>query len=234
MLLRHEDIFKLSANDFYQNGNIKLNAVLNLFQTVASDHAEKIGLGFKPMLEKDIIWVLIKIRLDIVGEIPFSSTVKVVTYPHPKGRLGYVRDYLIYNEKDELVVKGSSLWCLVSFSSRKLLRPTIDYEGQFVDNKVYLDDFARLTPVMAQNHEYVCHILQTHIDRNNHTNNIKYADFIIDGLTKIPNVKSFSIQFNNETTLGDEIKIGYEFKDNVINATATSCDKNSFNAQITT
>lgn len=232
MLLRHEDYFKLSTDDFYYNGDVKLSCILNLFQTVASDHAEKLGMGFDDMIKKDMIWVLVKIRLDVVDKIPFTSTVKVVTYPHPKGRLGYVRDYLIYDENGNLTVKGSALWCFVSYSTRKLLRPTIDYEGEYVDSKIYLDDFIRLSPILSQNHSYVCHILQTDIDRNNHTNNVKYADFIINGLNEIPNIKSFSIQFNHETKLGDEINLAYDVQEKEINATATCNDKNAFNAQI--
>ena len=233
MLLKYTQIFKLNSADFTDNGDIKLSKALDLFQTVATNHAEQIGAGFDKMLKNDIAWVLVKTRLTIVGKANGEDNVKVVTYPHPKGRIGYVRDYLIFDEKENLIIKGSSLWTLVSFSQRKLLRPTFDYEGEYVNEKAYEDDFIRFTPLMSQNNEYVYLILETDIDRNMHTNNVKYADFIINGLKNQPKIKEFSIQYSSETKLNDEILISYLIQEGEIKICGTSNGKNIFNALIT-
>ena len=234
MLLHYSRDFVLSPSDFTSENKLKLSTVLELFQTVATDHAEQIGAGFEEMLKQDIAWVLVKTRLTYVSNLLQDGKVKVVTYPHPKGRIGYVRDYLIFDNNENLLVKGSSLWTLVSFSQRKLLRPTFDYAGEYVNNKVYDDDFMRFSPLVSQNHEYVYRISEKDMDRNMHTNNVKYADFIINGLKKQPKIKDFSIQYSAETVLGDEIKIAYLSEENGdIKICGTCCGKNVFNALIT-
>lgn len=227
--------FTLTTNDFYSNGNIKISSVLNLFQTVAGDHAELAGLGFDNMIKLDIVWMLTSLKCTIERQLKIGEKVKVYTNPQPKGRIGYVRDYYIYNDKNEECIKGSSFWCLVSFSKRTYLRPTFEYQGEFVDKKAYENDFERLKPFpVSQNPAYVCKILNTHIDRNGHTNNINYADFVINGLDQIPKIEEFEIKFVSETVKGDSLCIGYEKQDNIIYACGEKNEKTSFIAKITT
>ena len=225
--------FTLTTNDFYNNQNMKLSAILNLFQTVAGDHAEMIGLGFDEMLKMDIVWMLVNVKCTIIKRLHRGDKVTVYTNPQPKGRMGYVRDYYIYNEQNELCVKGSSFWCLVSFTQRKFLRPTIEYVGEFVDKKAYEEDFERLKPfAVSENPAYVCKILNTHLDRNEHANNIKYSDFIIDGLDEIPDIEEFEIKYVSETKKGESLRIGYEKQGNIIYACGENEGKTSFVAKI--
>ncbi len=235
MILEYKDTFTLTTNDFYYNEQLKLSAILNLFQTVAGDHSELIGAGFDEMLKKDIVWMLLNVKCTIYKRLHRGDKITVSTIPLPKGRIGYVRDYYIYNEDGELCVKGSSFWCLVSYSQRRILRPTYEYVGEFVDKKAYEEDFERLKPFsVSENPAYVCTILNTHIDRNKHANNIKYADFAIDGLDEIPNIYEFEIKYVSECKKNDTLSIGYEKQDNIIYVCGENNDKTSFVAKITT
>lgn len=228
MDLIYSENIKLTANDYLCDQQIKPSSVLNLFQTVASDHAELIGMGFKEMLAKDIIWVIVKTRYDVVAPVPFACTVKVVTVPQPKGRVGYVRDYFVYDLNDNLLIKGSTLWCLASVSTRKFVRPTIDYVGTHVSMKAYDDDFARLSPVCSQNNGYVCPILRTHLDRNGHANNIHYADFAINCINYLPSISSFAIQFSCESKEGDVLNLYHKYDNESIIVSGKNGERDAF------
>ncbi|MBO5223842.1 MAG: hypothetical protein J6C23_04955 [Clostridia bacterium] len=235
MLLQYSDTFTLTTNDFYYDKQIKLSAILNFFQTVAGDHADILGAGFDELLKKDIVWMLINVKCTIYKNLHRGDKITVTTIPLPKTRIGYIRDYYIYNENGELCIKGSSFWCHVSFSQRKILRPTFEYVGEFVDKRAYEEDFERLKPFpVSQNPTYVCKILNTHIDGNAHANNIKYADFAVDGLDEIPQISEFEIRYVSECKKGEELAIGYEKQDNIIYVCGENNGKTSFAAKITT
>lgn len=235
MLLLYSQDFTFTTNDYYYNDNLKISSILNVFQTVAGDHAELIGAGYEEMMKQDIVWMLLHLKCDIIKSFKRGEKITVKTVPQPKGRIGYVRDYYIYNDKNELCVKGSSFWCLVSFSKRRLLRPTFEYKGEFADFKAYEQDFERLTPFsVSENPAYVCKILNTHIDKNGHVNNIKYADFVVDGLDEIPDICSFEIKYVSECRKGDTLNIGYQKQDNTIYACGENNGKTSFVAKIIT
>ena len=234
-MLLYDREFILRQSDFDCNDNIKLSALLDLFQTVAADHAVELGLGFEDMKSKGLAWVIVKTKLDVLLPLHSSERIKIETLPHPKGLVDYTRDYFIYNQNGELAVKGSSQWVLIDFVERKITRTTVEFPGEFVDKFAYENRrFEKIAPFTCeQSTSYNVSVLD--LDHNGHVNNIRYADMmlLVDGIAENKLVKTLSICFSNEAKLGDTVTLYSKKEGDVTTYSGYIGSVNCFTASVT-
>ena len=193
--------------DFYK-GIIFPKSLLLKFQEIAGDHAEILGLGFQELMKKNLVWIITRLKYEILKPIPKNTPLILQTFPEPKGMLDFNRDYLIKDKSGQVFVKGISKWCLMDFSVRKIVKlQEIDYLGECLLPSVFEGKFLKTENFVPENppvFEYL--VKKEDIDVNNHLNNAEYAKIIF----KAMNEKKFNflqINFINEAKLGEIIKV---------------------------
>ncbi len=206
-MLSYSEKFKLRQGDFDASDNLRASAVLDIFQTIAAAHAEILGVGFAAMMEKNIAWVITKVKFDCITALHAGDEVVVETRPLPKGTVDYVRDFYIYAPSGELAIKGSSQWVLIDFTSRRILRPTFDFEGEFTAQTAYeTRKIERVAPFDGTSvHAHA--VTNSDQDHNGHTNNVRYADMAYDAQANALPIKRANINFIAETKVGDTIDV---------------------------
>jgi acyl-ACP thioesterase len=200
-----------SVTDF--NMNMRLDNMLALFQDAASLHSEVLGCGRSTILANyNIVWVLMRLRVEIARMPKLFEKVTVETWPLPP-KLRHNRDFYIRAENKEIIVRASSTWVVMDIDKREISRHPVLEEGAVE----YREDYAAqsglanlkmpegLTPVFERR------ILPSDIDINSHVNNAAYAKFMTDtfdyDFLRKQRVKSFEINFVNEVKPGDSIVI---------------------------
>ena len=93
--------YTLRANDFDKYDRILPSSVLSLFQDAAGQHGEEIGVGFKEMLERNYLWVVVRLKFKILKAPKRYSKVTIKTWPFEPKRFSYRREYLITDENGE-------------------------------------------------------------------------------------------------------------------------------------
>ncbi len=207
-MLEYSETYKLRESDFDFKDRIRPSTYLDLFQTIAAKHATMLGLGFEPMLKKGIAWVVTKIKFDCFLPLHPGETVTVRTFPHPKGLIDYTRDFFMYNEQGELAAKGTSQWVHIDFKNRTVVKPTADFDGEFVNEYAYESKrIERIAPLDSAP-VYTHTVTRSELDHNMHTNNIKYADMAYNA-TDLPDkpLSRIIINFLTESRLNDKIDI---------------------------
>ena len=127
-----EKEFELRISDFDCFDKIKPSVILDFFQDVAGEHADILSVGFNDLIKKDLIWVLVRTKYEVIKEPTLYSKIKVRTWPHPKGRIDFDRDYLILDENNNVLIKGTSKWVIVNYKTRRLsLTKDIDFNIEF-------------------------------------------------------------------------------------------------------
>lgn len=212
MLLKFEQQFLPSTTAYDAQGRFRVSAYLDLFQTVAGRHAESFGMGQQALNEHNIAWVLAKSRLTVYDSPPIGldSDVLVVTAPQPHGSLDYIRDYYVYNLDGKLLAKGSGQWLHIDITTRRVVRPKVEYLGEFVDFTAYENTRIDKLPLASEGAPIGTHrVTKSDIDQNGHTNNIKYADMIYNAIGCRDNktVCECVINYLNESREGDEIAL---------------------------
>ena len=229
--------YRLKFSDFNCHDEIAPYAVLDYFQDVAGEHADYIGVGFNDMVSKGYFWVLVRTKYEVIKEPTLYSKIKVRTWPHPKGRIDFDRDYLILDENNNILIKGTSKWVIVNYKTRRLsLTKDIDFNIEFYQEKNYLEPFNKLQDFELDDSfiSFNYQILFTDLDHNGHVNNIKYADMILNSIdfNENDNIKLFEIDYIKELKKGNSITTYYKKENSTILIKGISEENNIYLAKI--
>ena len=204
-MISDELTVRFTADDFTENGCLKPSSLQQVFQDIAQQHSAREGLGYEAMLEKNLIWIITKLRYMVLFHPDPDTDYRLVTYPRPKKGMLYFRDFYLYDTDGNLYLKAISQWCVMDYSSRRIVRTPFDFQGEFTTQEAIPDGFQRFVPgELTPAGEY--HITEKDLDGNNHTNNCRYGDMVLQVLPDhIGN--ELSITFSKETRLGDTIRL---------------------------
>lgn len=201
----------LYNSNFDANDNLTFKSILNIFQDVASLHGELLGVGYQAMLEKNLYWVLSRIKIDIIKMPKPNDVVIVQTWPHEKGRVDFDRDLKILSKSGEVLIIGTSKWCVIDVQKRMLQRTdNVNYVGQtqkICQDKNYQEKFGKIVvPDGEKQKKFLHQVRFSDLDHNKHMNNTHYATLAQNALEG-KMFSHFEINFNAECVLGEQILV---------------------------
>jgi len=207
-LMKYSAKVTLYNSYFDKNDRLSMKSILSIFQDVASIHAEEIGVGYKEMLNKNLYWVLSRIKIDIVKMPEINQTVVVETWPHEKGKVDFDRDLRILSEDGEVLIIGTSKWCVIDTVQRKLQRAeNVNYIGDIYPGVNYAETFSKISlPDVNTLFKFKYNVLFSDLDHNQHMNNTNYANLVVSAIEN-EKFNHFEINFLNECKFKDEIYI---------------------------
>ena len=206
--MKYKTKITLYNSYFDINDRLTFKSILSIFQDVASIHAEEIGVGYEAMVNKNLYWVLSRIKFDILKMPKINETVIVETWPHVKGRIDFDRDMKILSEDGEVLIIATSKWCVIDTINRMLCRTdNINYEGEYCLDINYEDRFNKIV-LPSENiiEKFKYNVRFSDLDHNKHMNNTNYANLVVNAIDN-KEVNHFEINFINECKLGDEIVV---------------------------
>ena len=201
-MLTLEQKLNFKAEDFDPKGNIKASSLMYAFQEIAGAHANSLGLGFDDLIVNNYIWVLTKLRFEIKKMPEAGKEYYLRTYPRPRKGVTFFRDYYLY-DGEELMVVGTSQWCIINFETRRIERAKIDFDGEFIDHEPFEKGIEKFKVDQEALAQFGVHkVVEDDLDDNEHVNNCRYAVMVEDELY---GHNDYSIYFSKEALLGDEI-----------------------------
>lgn len=202
----------LRVTDFDRYGRLKPSAVLSLFQEAATVQAGVMDIGHDAMERRGVFWAVIRTYYELHKQPELYSSVQVRTWPHSPSRFSFQRDYIISSLDDEVLVRGTSEWVLMSLETRQFVSISDAYEPpeNLLEEKNFekkprkIGDF---DPGDAR--PYIVVPPYTSADTNGHVNNSVYADYPFDAINpdEEHNVKTFQIDFRHEVRTGQPLSI---------------------------
>ncbi|MGI6462458.1 MAG: acyl-[acyl-carrier-protein] thioesterase [Candidatus Scatomorpha sp.] len=217
-----EKEYAMRPTDFDKFSHIKPSAVLELFQDAAGQHSEEIGVGFEAMLERSYLWVLTRIKFKVLYCSTSCQKVIIKTWPLVPNRFNYRREYCIENENGEKLIIGSSDWVVVHSEKRQLLSvPDLySFSDGFHSKKMFEERIAKIQDFEAEGTPYVVTAGFSDMDTNDHVNNTKYANYVLDAInpSKSDELEIFQIDYRKEVLQGTQLKIYHIKEENLITA----------------
>ena len=220
---------------------IKPSAVLDIFQEAATLHAASIGMTYEAMKEKGMFWILSRIGAQIISHPKRFETIQVETWPRVPQGVSTRREYVIRNNKGEVVIKGSARWVLMDYKTMKVARvkPSnlFDLFGIFGEGEGLEGGAIKVREIDPSRKKKVHKLTSSYsdLDINMHVNNIKYAEYFYDILGEYEirqGVTSFHINYLSELSAKKEIKIISQRDENIIIGEGTSGINIVFRAQM--
>lgn len=217
-LMEKEMDFFIHSSQCDFNDNLKISAAFDYFQDLAGMHADEIGVGFEPTYALGYYWVIMYEQIEVVKRIPkFGDKIIVKTWPKPRGRLEFEREYAIYDENKDLLVKAISNWVLIDINRRTISKAeNIKFNGEYVAYSNYEGKQKRRLNLPDNEFDsyYTYTVGIEDLDHNQHMNNTRYLNKILN-MQSFDNYKKWKkceIAFLHEARLNDTIKIGH-YKD---------------------
>ncbi len=208
-----ENTTHIRAFDVDSNDRLKVSSIFDYFQDAASNDAERLGFGYSEFVPRGLFWVLSWMKIECIQFPKFGAEVKIQTWGKRQHKLYSLRDYLLLNFKNEIICKGTSAWLLLD---SKTLRPKILTELypelKLLESKDALTDLPqKIKPTDRLEVVYSTQIKYSDIDLNQHTNNAKYIELMLDCFDeefhKNHKVKFLTVSFNSETKYGEQIEL---------------------------
>lgn len=203
-----QEEYKISSFLVNLRGRAGLYAVLNLLQDVGWMHAfaTKISLG------PDLGWVFTRQKL-MMHEWPgWNETVKIRTWLRPPEKGFWFRDYEVYVGERKLG-EATASFMVMDLKTRKSVRVDFSHTERYWNKGQLLSRSPEKIFFEGEGEEVArFRVRNSDLDMNNHVNNTRYAQWILDSLPVEVlragvNLHGYEVNFLAEAKLGDEILI---------------------------
>ena len=201
--------YNLRYYELDQDKFLKPMALLNILQDVATLDAEFRGFGAHYTFAKNLGWFLLKYNIQIYKNLPDMEKFSIKTESRGATKLFAYRDfYLYYN--GELFGKVASLWALIDFNTKRMVKPLENLESINEYEKREGDlEFGKIPQIGAVSAQKEFHIRYDDLDVNRHVNNATYITWALEALDyefrSTHRVKSIEMNFKKEVTYGVNI-----------------------------
>ncbi len=207
--------YKTKVHSFQldQQKNLSIVAVSELLQEVAGTHANDFGFGYKNVIEKDLVWIITAMRVEIKKLPIWDEEITIKTWLVDINRYFSNRQFQILNKMGDVVISASTNWLLYNFKTRRpqnisSMNFNVKLHGDYLSvKKAVKTDKSTISEGVTSS----ITVKYSDLDMVSHMNNTRYFRSIIDSYNfdfhKTHFLKSFDIQFRNEAVYNDELEI---------------------------
>ncbi|TFG58951.1 MAG: hypothetical protein E4H36_14685 [Spirochaetales bacterium] len=211
LLIKESTVMSYQADN---QGRLSLSNLCNLLQEIAWNHANILGVGYEHLLKDNRFWVLIRMYVEIYAYPLWKDAISIRTWPKGAEAFMALRDFKVFGRDGSLAAAASSGWLILEKENKRPVR--LDEfrkrvslrEGEHaLEKKLLKIEMPQGETIAEQRHT----VAYSDIDVNNHVNNAKYVEWIMDawyGLgAEQPAVAGIELNFLSEAFLGEEVSI---------------------------
>lgn len=201
----------LGESDFEFNGEVKPFKIMQLMQDVATEHAEKLGVGWHALDDNCKLWVLSKVKTEFFCPVT-RNTLHFTLYTWPLAPTKFYAERCFTAKcGNELLFSTCSLWSMVDRNSRKIVPATTMndfYHGEY--SAVRADTDGNFRRVRKNENFAFCYektVRRSDLDQNGHVNNTNYIVFAEDVLSPEERIRTMEITYHRELKLGEVVRV---------------------------
>lgn len=193
-------------------GTLRLSRFLSLIQEAAIGGSAYAGAGVEKVKELNLYWVVMRYHFAILRMPKVGERVRFWTYPGAPKSFVYPRFFVVEGANKEVLIRGSSLWALLSRLSHKPSPadqnhlPTASDHSE--DDQLAWPSAIALSSLTLLEERPIRH---SDMDFNGHMNNVRYLDFALDampmGYFEEHPIISFQIQYSSECHSGEKMDL---------------------------
>jgi len=210
----YEQLFNIKSFDIDFNHDLKLSTLFSYMQNVAEEHAGLLGAGYDRLVRDGMFWILSRIKLYIKRIPKWKETIKLETWAKGVDRLFALRDFLVFDSDNNIIISVTQNWLLLSVKNLRPLK--IESIGDFLnDPTTHAIDEKLDKLVIPENVSIIDKITKnvrtSDIDIYFHVNNAKYIDWIsdmlVDEFLNKQKILSLEVNFLSEIKINSKIEL---------------------------
>ena len=199
--------YEFRYGDLDKNGRIKVSTVLDLLQDAAIEHASVSGLDADFLESQSIVFLLDGWRIKFIKHLN-KNEVTVSTGIIRIRKCETLRKFEIIQD-GECKAVVTSMWFAVNTEKKSIARLTDDFYSGF--DSVSEDDngleYINLRPLKGAELAGSCRVTGRDIDSNNHMNNVKSVEVLLDYLPEDFSFSELRVKYRKELLPDEEIRI---------------------------
>ena len=204
---------KMLADDVTMFRKLRPSVLLRLIQEISIAHTEALGAGREKTLDKGVLWVVARMKIEINRLPSYDETVTLESFAGKTLRVLFPRYYEMLDESGNTLVKASAVWLLMDEKTRHMAFP----EEYGVEIPSLEKDIGISLPcgvsLGTQKNKKNFVASYSRVDINGHMNNSKYVDEAEDLLgaeyLETHEMKSLEIEFKSEIKYGAHVRLEY-------------------------
>lgn len=214
MDLIYRNNYYITNNDVDCFGRLKPSSLLNFMQDAAISQCENTGWGGQALMEKGLIWVVTRQKVQIDHLPKAGSTITIETWPGITTRVAYPRSTVGYDENGNEVFRAIALWVLMDVESRAMVVPKKSgVEVMGLERGGELLAPGSLAPVKLEGHKQR-QVMFSELDTNGHMSNTRYLDWMADLLPSAFHathpIREFTVSYLSEARESELVDLNYE------------------------
>jgi acyl-ACP thioesterase len=212
--------FIIPYYDTDKNGLLKISALLAYMEETSSFHSDALGIGVEELGKNNYGWMLNRWRARFYKLPKVKEKVIIDTWTSGFDKFYAYREFAVYDINNEPICNATTLWIFLDVEKKKPIRVPKEFNGiyKIVDEKL-MHDFADFRDDFTTKEGMDFHVRRSDIDYNQHVNNVKYLDWILETVPEDVyenyQLHELDIQYKKELKLGTTIdSLILEEKDN--------------------
>ena len=188
---------------------LNCSSIINYFQDCSTFQSEDINRGLSYLQSNNRVWLLNGWQLNILKPAHLGENIIVGTWAYDfKGFYGY-RNFIMKDEKENVLAVANSLWVYLDTSTGKPTRIPPDYavtSGYGMEAPYPMENAQRKIEMPEVFHTLPpFSIIKSNIDSYNHVNNGQYIKMAEEYLPDHFYVQAMRAEYRMQAVLGDMI-----------------------------
>ncbi len=204
--------YRIRITEVDAHSQLTIPALNGLLQEMAWRHSvvEKVSVH-ELSVQHNISWVLSRLKIWINRLPNYDETVTVKTYVQGLDKYFYHRDFKVFDAAGIEIIRANSVWGLMNIVKRRLtsIPEWMIALTEISTEKPVEKVSGKISGINTIEMEKRFDIRWHDIDSNQHVNNTKYVEWLMESIpTEVLNkgiLRSIDMIFKNESVLGDKI-----------------------------
>jgi medium-chain acyl-[acyl-carrier-protein] hydrolase len=197
------DTFAVRVFETGANGTLAVRSLCDFLQEAAGNHARALGVSVQDLLQRQLTWVLSRLRVQIHRLPANGDHVTVRTWPSGIDRLFALRDFTVQDAQGAILASAVSGWLILDTPSRRpdRIRGIFDPPDTSLLPRAFATDLEKLPECAVPERETTISVRWSDLDVNQHVNNSRYAEWVVEGVAAqdVGILASLDIDFLAET-----------------------------------
>ncbi len=199
------------------HGRLKPSQLLFFCQDIAGDHCTHLGTDYNALAERNLMWAIIRQKVQITRLPRSGEHIRVETWPMPTTKVCYPRSTVAYDREGHELFRAISLWVIMDQESRSMILPGksgVEVRGHLTGSELAAPGSMSLKGLEKQAKRTVRY---ADLDRNGHMNNTRYLEWVEDLLPstfhKDHEAREFTICYHTEALEGEQLELSWQVSD---------------------
>lgn len=212
--LGHQQTFQVGTFDIDHQKQLTLPALVRFMQEAAMQNVIRLKLSVWDLELQQLAWVLTRQQLQLHRLPMLGESFTVYTQPIGFERIFTVRDFYVFDARQQAIASSSTTWLLMNTHTRSMSRipPNIlDYQKQIPENIEPLPEaVSKLPSIDSPDRQLPFHVNWYDLDFNRHLNNTNYIKWMLEAtpLQVLENqqLKQVDLLFRAEAQINAQIE----------------------------